>query len=161
MFNTLIDLGLISKTTVRRHYDMGLAFCIQRSEDSEDSEKVNAQWSYSGFMIFRRELAKEAGLDLLTMPGYSDTYVNGAIERKAPTGNWDDFEDDIKDFLLHSDCDGHLTAEQCGIIAPRLKELTDKWSDGEIGKDHDKQNALELVEAMDRCAGTNKMLIFC
>ncbi|UUV45966.1 hypothetical protein [Bacillus phage vB_BanS-Thrax1] len=58
--------------------------------------------------------------------------------------------------LDHSDCDGNLSPEQCGVIAPRLKELVSNWNDD----DWDKRKALELAEDMQWCYENNETLEF-
>jgi hypothetical protein len=91
-----------------------------------------AHWSYSGFNRFRRKLAQMINMNLDAMEGYGGNT------------SWDTITDDIKDFLNHSDCEGHLTPKQCRVIAPRLKELVKDWPD----EDYDKITALILANDM-------------
>ncbi|WP_232732753.1 hypothetical protein [Bacillus cereus] len=67
---------------------MGLDFNLSR-----------VRWGYISFGNFRRKLAKEIDLDLDAMIGFGGDF------------SWDLIEDDIKEFLNHSDCEGELTAE--------------------------------------------------
>lgn len=136
--------------------------------------KSEASWSYSGFNDFRKRLANEIGICLPLMdgfwlPGYPRSEVESAIKRvgtdiidanfkwlpKEPL-KWDKIKDPIVDLLLHSDCEGELSAEQCGKIYPRLKELIEGWDE-----DYDKKQALLLAEGMENCAKKNEPLVFC
>lgn len=97
-----------------------------------------ASWSYSGFHNFRKRLALEIDVRLDDMIGF----------KSGDDGiSWDTVKDPIKLLLNHSDCDGELTSEECGIIAPRLRELVSKWPDD----DYDKEAALKLAEGMEEC----------
>jgi hypothetical protein len=97
---------------------MGLNFRTNNNERSE------AGWSYSGFNSFRARLAEEIGIVLRRMEGF--TYYHPV--------SWDGIKDDILPFLNHSDCDGELTYEECQQVAPRLLELIEDWDDDDIDK---------------------------
>ncbi len=111
----------------------------------KDSE---AQWSYGGFMTFRRRLAAEIGIVLNEMQGFRIGEVAGG-------GSWDSVKDDIVPFLNHSDCDGELTPEECKRVAPRLRELVRDWPDG-----FDKGMAIILADDMERIADSGEALVF-
>jgi hypothetical protein len=110
----------------------------------ESTNYSDAAWSYSGFGEFRRKLAKEIGIDLDKMIGFGGKT------------KWNTVNNPIKYLLNHSDCDGHITALRCSLIAPRLKELIDKWDD----TDYDKRAAIILANDMIKCANDNKNLEF-
>lgn len=103
-------------------------------------------WSYGGFSSFRERLAAGIGIDLVRMRGY------GAADALS----WDKIADPIAPLLNHSDCEGDLSAEQCRIVSPRLRELVQDWPD-----DYDKQNALLLADMMDACVLAGAKLKFC
>ena len=115
-----------------------------------DFSGSDAHWSYGGFNNFSHRLAKEIGIDLSSMEGF------GFLEGKPGTIPWSTVDDDIKDLLDHSDCDGYLTPEQCEVIAPRLRELVKDWP----CSDYDYQQALLLADGMEYCAGAGQQLIF-
>lgn len=110
--------------------------------------KSDARWSYSGFNSFRTKLAKEVGLDLDKMKGFSDD--PNALDWPS------DESDPIMYLLNHSDCDGDITAEQCKLVGPRLRELIKSWDDD----DFDKIQATRLADGMDLCAEENVSLEF-
>ena len=71
---------------------------------------------------------------------------------------WDgNDKDDIIPLLNHSDCDDELTISECKQIAPRLRELVEKWDD----EDYDKQRALMLADGMDEAVECNETFKFC
>lgn len=113
----------------------------------------DAQWSYGGFMAFRERLASEIGVELRTMQGFSERTDDGKIPGER---SWKNINDDIVPFLNHSDCEDELTPEECKRVAPRLRKLVADWED-----DHDKQNALQLADDMERIAATGAPLVFC
>lgn len=98
-----------------------------------DFSHCEAQWSYSGFMNFRRRIAQKIGVDLGMMDGFG-----GDIP-------FDSIKDSIEPLLNHSDCDGGLTPSDCAKVAPRLRELVSNWTDD----DYDKRNALMLAKGME------------
>lgn len=110
-----------------------------------DFSHGEAQWSYGGFMSFRKKLAKEIGMTLEEMEGF--------VEGGKP---FSDFKDDIVLLLDHSDCDGHLTPGQCKKIIPRLQALTAKWPD----TDWDKGAAQRLIESMQEAIEAKENLEF-
>lgn len=149
----------------------------------------DAQWAYSGFHHFRKRLAKEIGIDLEEMQGFSRKPPRGEgmadndrfdfTAMGVPgTKSWDGVKDPIKWLLHHSDCDGHLTPARCEKIAPRLEELVAKWPDETVihtqpehqaigykpimrFPEHDKQNALLLAKGMRAAAKKRERLRFC
>lgn len=167
-----------------------------------DFSHCNAQWSYSGFNTFRRMVAKSCGFCLDDMEGFSiasysealektraeydpdgDEEYNEILERiwtemieaEGPKRSWDEIDDPIVPLLHHSDCDGHLTPEECAQVAPRLREIVTVWPDrvqsyvelDGVGKvpgpwfdNYDKVQALRLVEGMEKAAAANENLRF-
>jgi hypothetical protein len=109
-----------------------------------DFSHCNAHWGYGGFNNFRTRLAKEVGIDLEEMDGFGGHIL------------WEGLVDPIIPLLCHSDCDGELSVEECKKVAPRLKEIVDKWLD-----DYDKQTAVELVKGMETAIGLDEPIRFC
>ena len=137
--------------------------------------KSEAHWAYSGFNRFRERLANEIGICLPLMEGFwnpskesmssvelskrilgTETFDKLYWLPKEPL-KWEKIKDPIVDLLYHSDCEGSLSAKQCGKIAPRLIELIADWNDD----DYDKQQALLLAEGMEACYKKRVKLIFC
>jgi hypothetical protein len=119
---------------------------------SSNGERFDAHFAYSTFANFRRDVAKEIGLDIYTMKGYYD--LEGCmVEVKRPNmwgeqvetkefdtalleaeqardrRSWDEIDDPIVPMLNASDIDGKMTAEECAAAAPRLRELMETWDD--------------------------------
>lgn len=109
-----------------------------------DFSHCEARWAYSGFHRFRERLANMIGFSLNDMDGFGGSR------------QWDTIHDDIKPLLDHSDCDGVLTPEECKVVYPRLNELIQDWSDGDV----DKSRALELIEGMKLCVELGEDLEF-
>lgn len=109
-----------------------------------DFSHGNAHWAYSGFNRFRTQLAEQVGIKLKDMYGFG-----GKI-------SWNGFNDDIVPLLNHSDCDGHLTPDECKRIVPRLKELIKDWDD----IDGDKARAEDLINGMEDAINKNENLGF-
>lgn len=110
-----------------------------------DFDRSDASWSYGGFHRFRERLAEEIDIELDNMVGFG-----GDI-------SWNTIKDDIKHLLNHSDCQGYIGSNRCGLIAVRLKELVKNWDDD----DYDKRMALKLAMDMKGCKNANKRLNFC
>lgn len=104
---------------------------------------IDVKWSYSSFNNFREKLAREIGVKLYEMKEFG-----GEIP-------WENVKDDIVPLLNHSDCEGHLTPEECRKVAPRLRELVATWEN-----DIDKGRALSLAEGMEKAAAANENLEF-
>ncbi len=140
---------------------MGLGFNV-------GGESVGAHWSYSGFGRFRQRLASEIGIVLKDMNGF------GGL---TP---WKTIKDPLTKLLHHSDCDGSLSPRACAVIAPRLREIIERWPETETIKvnsefreqfpaypeemvlaDYDKQQARLLIAGMERAVEINKPLKFC
>jgi hypothetical protein len=89
-------------------------------------------------MSFRTQLAELIGHDLYN------------IWRNPQVTN-----DPILPLLNHSDCDGHLTPEECKAVAPRLRELIPQLDDW------DRSQAAKLCEGMEAAATAGENLEFC
>lgn len=136
---------------------MGLGFSHRYGPDPDDYSLFDVHWSYSGFMRFRRALAKAEGLNLDDMQGYADYPVG--VETAAPGRAipWSSVSTPLEPLLNHSDCDGELTPDECAQIAPRLKEIVSDWPID----DYDRNAGLGLVAAMEHCAEHGENLEFC
>lgn len=105
-----------------------------------------AGWSYSGFNSFREKVAAACGIQLRKMEGFSDVdrslllgedgvykaggyeaYRDAILADNATKISWDTIDDPIKHLLHHSDCDGELAPEFCGLVADRLEEIIKDW----------------------------------
>ena len=103
-------------------------------------------WSYSGFNLFRERLAQSVGIQLREMEGFGEAQIS-----------WDILADEIKPLLMHSDCDGTMSPEECRAVAPRLRELIAPWP----ADDYDRQHGALLSDMMEFCAESNTDLLFC
>lgn len=80
---------------------------------------------YSSFGDFRKTLAAQIDIDLPLMEGYG-----GPV-------SWDLITHKIKPLLLHSDCDGELSSEECKQIAEGLEEICDEFDESKSMYCHD------------------------
>lgn len=120
-----------------------------------DFSHCGAHWSYSGFHRFRRKLAQDAGLnDLNRMQGFGGW--GGQSRGEVP---WDTVTDPLAPLLHHSDCNGTLSPEECASIAPRLREIVEKWPD-DLEWGYDRSQGLELARGMEKAARKGKPLKF-
>jgi hypothetical protein len=77
---------------------------------------------YSSFNQWRTEIASHIGINLREMDGYK---MQGF--RIIPGLPWDDWVDhDLYPLLIHSDCEGELTPDECRRIANALGEILPK-----------------------------------
>lgn len=112
-----------------------------------DYDGPHARWAHSGFMEFRRRLAKEIGVDLDEMEGFKK--IGGGRR-------WAEVLDPLVPLLDHSDCDGWLDYDACVKVAPRLREIVEPWP-----RDYDRQQALALVAMMEEVVeGDAEMVVF-
>ena len=138
-----------------------------------DFSHGGAHWSYSGFMAFRKRLAREIGVDLECMAGFAPdemvmslspeqwTLLDLGHRPKQFNVSWATVNDPIVPLLKHSDCDGNLSVEECRTIAPRLRELVRGWSDTPSPHEaYDKMQALLLADGMEQCAREGRALEF-
>jgi hypothetical protein len=137
---------------------MGLGF------SAEGYDNYTApHWSYSGFAEFRKKVANSIAIDLYEMQGFGKMHQIDSGYYKKGTIPWDDIKSPIKLFLNHSDCDGFLSAEQCGSIYPVLRTIVDLWEDSPIllYSREDKQKGMALAAMMEYCSRNEKTLVFC
>lgn len=110
-----------------------------------DFNNSEAHWSYGGFAIFRKKLAEKDGIDVWELKEWGG-------KEECP-------DIPMKDFYIHSDCDGELTPQQLEIIVPRFRELLDKLR-AEDKEDYDVINGYELLRTMEECIKNDESLIF-
>lgn len=137
---------------------MGINFSVQDSD-----YEITSQWSYSGFMDFRKRIAKSINIDLEEMEGFSKKHPVDPEYRKIGTYPWEKIKSPIKHFLNHSDHEGHLNWKHCLLIASQLKVILLLWENNGYYDDceYDATNGLILVAAMEYCHFNKKNLIFC
>ncbi len=109
-----------------------------------DFSHTDAHWSYGGFNRARTRLAAVLGHDF-------DMLCNEGVPADHPL-----LKDAIAPLLMHSDCDGELSPEECRNIAPRLRELIAAWDDD----DFDRGEFLLLADGMDDAEKANEPLEF-
>jgi hypothetical protein len=108
---------------------------------------------YLSFARFRRKLAESMGWK---------RYVGATMFGTDSASELTKFQHDpIFAFMLHSDCEGFLSAEDCAKAAPRLRELMQDWSDDEMMGDAScKQWGAELADGMEELAKEGEPLEF-
>lgn len=103
-------------------------------------------FSYIGFNNFREELAEKIGCNLREMEGF--------CENGKP---WEPFKDDpLWKLLFHSDCDGELSADDCGAIAHRLVAISTEMPK----KDCIREQAIDLAFVMMKHYKNDTTLFF-
>jgi hypothetical protein len=110
-----------------------------------DGCDVDAAWSYTGFMHFRRRLAAQIDVDLDQMYGF------GGEQRP-----WDTVDHPLVPLLNHSDCDGELAPDDCALVAPALRDAVTGWDED----DYDRVQALYLADLMERADRTGRPVRF-
>jgi len=109
-----------------------------------DFSHGEAHWSYSGFNNFRNKLVEALGYTTSLNVMYEDgTYTR---MQKEP----------IYPLINHSDCDGDLTVEEMQQILPQLKDIINRWPDGE----YDKTRGLYFIEGIEEAISENESLEF-
>lgn len=114
-----------------------------------DIRPGGASWSYSGFMIFRRKLAAEDGIDLTDMFGFGGHK------------SWDTVTSALEPLLNHSDCDGYIDSYECEQMIPRLRRVLEQWrSSKETPWDYDADQLDNLIAGMEHCSEHGCALVF-
>ena len=128
--------------------------------------KPTAKWSYSGFYVFRKNLANHLGFDLHEMKGY---YKGNILNPIFGTKTWESLVEEIPEvepllaFFNHSDCDGVISPEECKKISPSLLELIETKFHSTTYcpvTSYDYNQGLILVEMMQHCVRNNVDLQF-
>lgn len=125
-----------------------------------------AEWSYHGFMRFRRRLAWAEGFDLFRCESYVDPvrdrpdyYMSPDFQtviHEAHVIRWDDLKTPLRRLFTHSDCDGFLTPKECVNMVDRLETIVESFPDG----DYDKQEGRKLVAGMRQSIESGKWMEF-
>ena len=132
-----------------------------------DISPGGAQWSYSGFMEFRRGLAAEEGLVLGEMEGFCQHYPgdeNAHPGAPCPVARrpWSEADTPLEPLLSHSDCDGVLLPYQCEQMLPRLREIHYSWLvhvDYPV-MDYDVRQLGALIDGMAHCVQNGCAVVF-
>ncbi|MDX3694990.1 hypothetical protein PV726_32555 [Streptomyces europaeiscabiei] len=106
------------------------------------------QWSYTGFGLFRRRLARHIGIDLDQMRQFGGE------------GDWSAVASPLRHLLDHADDRGELTAQQAAELAPALRQALDEIGqdndpDEDFLWDYDQRAGTELVRLLEVCARDN------
>jgi hypothetical protein len=106
-------------------------------------------WSYSGFGMWRSEIARHEGFELKEMDGFGGDRP------------WDEISSVLKPLLSHSDCDGVLTAQECAAMYQRLREVVDElwpaWDESEM---YSRVRGIDLADVMQWAAENGDELEF-
>ena len=126
---------------------MGLTLRAGHAEGTRPDDPY-PQWSYTGFGLFRRRLARHIGLDLDQMRNFGGE------------GDWSAVASPLRHLLDHADDCGELTPQQAGELAPALRQALqeigqDTDPDGDFLWDYDQRAGTELVRLLQVCAREN------
>ncbi|HET9376391.1 MAG TPA: hypothetical protein VFO40_15565 [Chthoniobacterales bacterium] len=126
---------------------MGLDFATEGIPYEEDVPFAQrAHWSYTGFHYFRMRLAEAIGINLDSMEYF-----------KEEGESWDAYKHHpLYAFLVHEDCEGDLSPQECARIAPIIEGIVSDW----LTSDYDRIHAMRLVKHMRYCARTGRRLQF-
>ncbi|MEU5045374.1 hypothetical protein [Streptomyces griseorubiginosus] len=117
----------------------------------DDTSSPDVSWSYTGFGVFRRWLARAEGFELNEMHGHGG---------QRP---WNDVSTPLAPLLHHPDDDGpDLLPSQCAAILPRLREIADQPRGGSIAPflQRHLDDARQLVVVLQLCIDKNVDLVF-
>lgn len=104
----------------------------------------DATISYSGFNRCRKLLAGSIGLVYEEMRGFGGNR------------SWDNVHHPVIPLLNHSDCDGHLTLEECQRMLPLLDYIVNNWVDG-----YEREFMFKLMRSMREAVNARARLEFC
>ncbi|WP_329331531.1 hypothetical protein OG866_02070 [Streptomyces sp. NBC_00663] len=116
-----------------------------------DISSPDVEWSYTGFGVFRRWLARAEGFELDEMDGFGG---------QAP---WGDVPTTLAPLLNHPDDDGpDLTPVQCAAILPRLREVADRPQEVTVDPlvQRHIDDTRQLVVVLQHCVEKNVPLVF-
>jgi len=108
-----------------------------------DISPGGAHWSYSGFHVFRKNLAAEEGFVLDEMVGFGGSR------------SWDTVSTTLEDLLNHSDCEGYLDGWQCEEMVERLTAIKALWEERRANSGVENwyiESLGALIDGMGHCA---------
>ena len=120
-----------------------------------DFTHCDARWAYSGFNRFRGRLAAACGAKW-------DGVMVWFSHEKKPTdaeneAEWNKVIDHpIYPLLNHSDCDGHLTPDECVSVAKGIDMIVKNWPPD----DYDRIKAEQLRDGCLAAAAAKENLEF-
>ena len=117
--------------------------------------------AYSAFGRCRVGLAKEIGINLNLMEGFSGRGLNGIAFDPM---KWSALKPDPLHILLnHSDCEGSIAPEDCAPLAARLREVAAGIEPGRDAGGHldgIREAAITFAEGLERAAAANEPVEF-
>lgn len=110
--------------------------------------------AYSAFNRYRTEIARQIGIHLNSMEGFTED---------ANAIKWESLKPNpIQCLLNHSDCDGYINWSVCAKIADELEKLLPALSEldggGHIGNYKDK--TLEMIKGLRLAHSQKEKLLF-
>ncbi|WP_405663612.1 hypothetical protein [Streptomyces sp. RK9] len=115
-----------------------------------DAESPDVSWSYTGFSMFRKWLARTEGLAPDAMSGFGGTRP------------WSDTATPLAPLLDHADDDGpDLTPGRCAAMLPRLREIAARY-EGDTDPAHRRRvdDVRELIAVLEHCVTHDVGLVF-
>ncbi|MFJ6550661.1 hypothetical protein ACIQNT_00100 [Streptomyces luteogriseus] len=116
----------------------------------DDVASPDVSWSYTGFSMFRRWLARVEGFALAEMDGFGG-------DRQ-----WSSVSTTLAPLLNHPDHEGDLTPAQCAAMLPRLEEILNQREpdDSDPVLRRRIEDVSELITVLRVCVGKDVELLF-
>lgn len=116
----------------------------------DDVASPDVSWSYTGFSMFRKWLARVEGFALAEMDGFGG-------DRQ-----WSSVSTTLAPLLNHPDDEGDLTPAQCAAMLPRLEEILNQREsdDSDPVLRRRIEDVSELVTVLRVCVDEDVELLF-
>lgn len=99
------------------------------------------KWSYSGFNLWRDQIARYENIPYSEMGGFGGTR------------SWDTVSSALEPLLNHADDSGELTSGECAQMHAYLREVVEElWPSWQYDGLGERQRGLELADAMQEAA---------
>lgn len=116
----------------------------------DDVTSPDVSWSYTGFSVFRKWLARAEGFELAEMDGFGGDR------------DWSTVSTSLEPLLNHPDDDGDLAPAQCAAMLPRLQSILDSGlpdADDPVLRRRI-EDVSQLVTVLRACVEKNVQLLF-
>ncbi|MEW2810910.1 hypothetical protein AB0929_28030 [Streptomyces massasporeus] len=116
----------------------------------DDVASPDVSWSYTGFSMFRKWLARVEGFALAEMDGFGG-------DRQ-----WSSVSTTLAPLLNHPDDEGDLTPAQCAAMLPRLEDILNprESDDSDPVLRRRIEDVSELVTVLRVCVDKDVELLF-